>query len=246
MTFAFTCEYIGTNYCGFQRQKNGPSIQAELESALSKILCEPIKIVGSGRTDAGVHAVGQVCSFKTSDLSKVVNLEKIEFGVNGLLPMDIAIRELRVVNEGFNARFDARSKQYIYKCYVSRLRSPVLDNSGVLHLHKMPDVAAMQRAAEFLSGTHDFTSFSSIKTSIEEKVRTIKIDIVADENRVTFYFVGNGFLRNMVRILVGTLLEIGEGKRKPEDVVTILRAKDRKVAGQTAPAHGLWLQYVEY
>ena len=250
MTFRFTCEYDGTDFSGFQRQKNGPSIQAALEEAFSRVLNEPITIVGSGRTDAGVHAEGQVCSFKIAP--KFLNLDKVMFSVNSLLPPAIAIRDLRIAPEGFNARFSAKAKLYTYSCYLSKLPMPML-NRYSLQLYKPINLEEMKKAAKILSGRHDFSSFCSAKTDKESKVRDVMIAIYDTEHvsdrhpaEISIVLIGNGFLRNMVRIIVGTLIEVGEGKRSAESIKEVLAAKDRGVAGKTAPAHGLCLSKVGY
>ncbi|MCL2569927.1 MAG: tRNA pseudouridine(38-40) synthase TruA [Firmicutes bacterium] len=244
MTIRFVCEYNGTKYSGFQIQKNGNSIQAELESALSKCLIQDIKITGSGRTDAGVHARGQVCSFVLVEAGDL-DLFKLTGSVNAFLPEDIGVRDFMIVKDGFNARFDAKWKTYVYRCYVCKQRRPLLDDF-YLRLYKDLDIAVMKDVAKILCGTHDFSAFSCIHTDKSDKVRTIDIDIQFVDDRIYFKFGGNGFLRNMVRILVGTLIEVGEGKISPNEINDILQSGDRKRAGKTADAKGLTLESVEY
>jgi len=258
MTLKFLCEYDGTNYCGFQRQKNGPSIQQTIEDALSKYFKCEITLVTSGRTDAGVHAKGQTCSFRLDyekfnpkfDISNDQKyndiMRKIELGINSFLPSDIAIRSLEVVQDDFNARYHATSKTYIYKCYTSHVQSP-LRNRFMWQLYKMPCIKSMKDAAQFLIGEHDFSSFSSTHTDKEDKVRNILgLDILQSEDEISFVIKGTGFLRNMVRIIVGTLLDTGYKVIEIKDMQRILLSKDRSQAGKTAPAKGLCLKVVEY
>ncbi|MCL2755865.1 MAG: tRNA pseudouridine(38-40) synthase TruA [Firmicutes bacterium] len=245
MVFKFTCEYNGKNYQGFQRQNNGPSVQAVLEDALGRIFSQKIVIAASGRTDTGVHAMGQVCSFVV-DTDMVWDLYKLAGSVNAFLPDDVAVRDFEIMEDGFNARFSVKSKSYIYRCYVGQVQSPLRDGF-MLQLYKMPEVGFMQDAAKLLVGTHDFTSFSNVNTDKVDKVRTVtEFDVKLDGDEITFKISGNGFLRNMVRILVGTLLDVGYGKISVDDIKAIIDSKDREKAGQTVAAKGLYLMKVEY
>lgn len=283
MTFRFTCEYNGKNFCGFQRQKNGISIQQVLEEAFSKYFGQDIGITASGRTDSGVHAKGQVCSFQrdagpsncrsiarsgeenpryASHTMNNKGLFRVETAVNSWLPSEVCVRDLRIVDDSFNARFDVRAKTYVYRCFVSPHRSPLRDGT-MLQLYKKPDLGQIELAAKYLVGTHDFTAFSSASSDKENRVRTIHslevvtfgrdgaghlggVNVEGGINEISFVIRGNGFLRNMVRIIVGTLLEVGEGRRMPDDVRVVLESRDRTLAGKTAPAHGLCLESVEY
>ena len=230
------CEYVGTKYAGFQSQVGQRTIQNELEKAISRYFATPVKVVGSGRTDAGVHAMGQVisCLCPRED----VKIYQFLLGVNSYLPADIAVTAAEVLPK-FNARSDAKAKTYVYKCYISSVRHPSRDVDH-WQLYKPVDVKRIRAQAKLLEGTHDFTSFCA-ELRDKSPIRTIYSLDVQTPTPDTLYFVirGNGFLHNMVRILVGTLLE-------KHDVVSILNARDRRKAGKTAPAKGLTLASVEY
>jgi len=248
MVLKFKCEYDGMNYCGFQRQKNGLSVQQVLEETLTEIFSEKITLHASGRTDAGVHARSQVCSFKISLKSNFDDIELFNLArrVNSMLPPPIAVRDFEVAEDGFNARYAVVAKTYVYRCYVSKFRSPLRD-SYMLQIYEMPNVDAMRDAAKMLIGKHDFTSFCNVQTDKEDKVRTIhELEIKYDGDEIIFKICGNGFLRNMVRIIVGTLLDVGNGKILVSDVDKILKSKDRNMAGKTVDAKGLILWEVEY
>jgi len=252
MVYKFTCEYAGTNYCGFQRQRNGITIQEVIESALSRYFGKEIKLVGSGRTDAGVHARGQVCSFNTeSNARDSKSLYKLCAAVNSFLPPDISVRDFETdpMTDGakaFNARAHAKAKTYIYRCFVSPFRS-ALREQFYHKLYKQPNITQMQRAAAALTGTHDFTSFASADTDKTNKVRTIyNIAITQTDDEIAFRVRGDAFLKNMVRIIVGTLLAVGNNDIPADDIAKILAARDRNRAGVTAPAKGLCLESVEY
>jgi tRNA pseudouridine38-40 synthase len=236
--------YDGSGFSGYQVQPNKRTVQSEFESALAKMhKGETIRISGSGRTDAGVHAKAQVIHF---DSPLVIPEAKWEAALNALLPEDISVLAVEKANERFHARFDAQGKEYRYFLYLSTKRDPFRRNYAYQYPYSL-DIAAMKQASNYLLGTHDFSSFCSAKTEVEDKVRTIEtIDITAEDNLITFRFIGNGFLYNMVRILVGTLLEVGAEKRQPADILGILEKKDRIYAGKTAPAQGLYLWRVIY
>ena len=251
VTFRFTCEYIGTNFCGFQRQINGRAVQSELEAALSKYFKQPIRLVAAGRTDAGVHARGQVCSFSVEKLLERASEFKICSAINAFLPPDVSVRDFVVdpAIEGaksFNARAHAKAKTYIYRCYVSPHRKPTLDINHH-QLYTMPNIDDMRKAAGSLVGTHNFKSFCSEHTDKTNFDRTIfSLEVVENDGGFSFIIRGESFLRNMVRIIVGTLLEVGYGKITLAQFAKILTARDRKTAGPTAPAKGLTLESVEY
>ncbi|MGG1678304.1 tRNA pseudouridine(38-40) synthase TruA [Neobacillus sp. NRS-1170] len=236
--------YDGSGFSGYQVQPNKRTVQLELETVLAKIhKGVPVKVSGSGRTDAGVHAKGQVIHF---DSALQIPERKWEMALNSMLPSDISVLSVVKVDESFHARFDAAGKEYRYQLYLSSKRDPFQRNFAYLYPYAL-DVDAMKQASKYLLGSHDFTSFCAAKTEVVDKVRTIEtIDFVADRDLLVIRFVGNGFLYNMVRILVGTLLEVGAGERKPRDVADILAGKDRRLAGKTAPAHGLYLWEVFY
>ncbi|RFU61428.1 tRNA pseudouridine(38-40) synthase TruA [Peribacillus glennii] len=236
--------YDGTQFAGYQVQPEKRTVQLELEKALRKIhKGDEVRVSASGRTDAGVHAMGQVIHFDSSYSFPAENWEK---AMNALLPDDIAILRVEKVSQEFHARFHASGKEYRYMISLSKKRDPFRRNYAY-HFPFALDSKAIKDAIPFLLGTHDFTSFCSAKTEVEDKVRTIReIELVEDNGLLVFRFVGSGFLYNMVRILVGTLLEVGTGKKKPSDVAEILEKKDRSFAGKTAPGQGLYLWEVFY
>lgn len=236
--------YDGTGFFGYQVQPNKRTVQSVLEAVLAKMhKGNVVRVFASGRTDAGVHAKGQVIHFD-SPLS--IPAERWLPALNTQLPGDVVILSVEKVSSTFHARFDAAGKEYRYFLHLSSNRDPFMRN----YAYQFPyflDVEAMKEASQYLLGTYDFTSFCSAKTEIEDKVRTIQeINFLKDGEILTLQFAGNGFLYNMVRIIVGTLLEVGSGKRKPADMAEILEKKDRRLAGKTAPAHGLYLWKVFY
>jgi len=237
-------EYEGTAYHGWQRQANGMSIQQILEEKIGIIARERIKVVGSGRTDAGVHALNQVANFR---IESSIGEKNLLDGINSLLPRDIAIKSLVEVDEAFHARRDAKSKIYCYQVFNRSVR-PAVQRNYVWAVYPPLDIGGMRRAAGFLVGRHDFTSFCTVHTDVKDFVRTIvNMEIAPDESGVIRFLVeADGFLRYMVRTIVGTLVEVGKGKRTTESIAQILEAKDRNVAGMTAPAQGLFLQEVKY
>lgn len=242
----FKCKiaYDGTGFSGYQIQPNTRTVQSELERALERLhKGKKIKVYGSGRTDAGVHARGQVIHFD-SPLS--IPEEKWPVAVNSLLPDDITVREVEKVDSSFHARFDVKEKEYRYLVYTDRNRNPFKRNFAYHYPYPL-ELTAMKAASLHLLGTHDFTSFCSAKTEVEDKVRDLKtIEIIEENGILIFRFIGNGFLYNMVRILVGTLLQVGTGDIKVDSIPKILLDKDRALAGKTAPPQGLYLWKVHY
>ncbi|TLS35486.1 tRNA pseudouridine(38-40) synthase TruA [Pseudalkalibacillus caeni] len=239
-----TISYDGSGFSGYQVQPDQRTVQSELESALRKMhKGTPVKVTGSGRTDAGVHAAGQVIHFDTPYSIKEENWIK---ALNTMLPDDIVILKVEQVPEDFHARFDVKKKEYRYR--VLRTEKPnVFKRAFTYHYPYQLDVGAIEKAAAYILGEHDFSSFCSAKTEVNDKVRTIyEAEIIVEENELVFRFVGNGFLYNMVRILGGTFLEVGSGKRSADDLPAIIESKERSNAGKTAPAHGLYLWSVTY
>lgn len=236
--------YDGSGFSGYQVQPKKRTVQSVIEAVLTKMhKGSPVKISASGRTDAGVHAKGQVVHFD-SPLS--LPFEKWELALNSMLPEDISVLSVEEADSAFHARFDATGKEYRYYLNQSPKRDPFQRNYA-FHYPYLLNLEAMREASAYLLGTHDFSSFCSARTEVEDKVRTIEtIEILQDEKRVSFRFIGNGFLYNMVRILVGTLIEVGSGKRQPEEIVEILEKRDRRYAGKTAPGQGLYLWKVYY
>jgi len=241
-----TIAYDGTEYFGFQEQRGTglPTIQEVLENALSKMAGSYIQIYGAGRTDAGVHARGQVINF---DCSKwPVPTERMVLALNGVLPGDIVAVKARDVPPDFHARFSAKGKTYLYRVYNSNVPSP-FENRYSHFVPQSLDMEAMQKAASFLVGTHDFKTFQAANSPVKTTVRTIfKSTVWKEGNIINFSFTGDGFLYNMIRIIVGTLLEIGQGKRSPGTMQDIIDARDRTAAGPTVPGCGLFLERVYY
>lgn len=244
--FRYKCviAYDGSRFSGYQIQPEGRTVQGVLESTLQKIhKGEMIKVTGSGRTDAGVHAQGQVIHF---DSPLHIPVEKWPTVLNGVLPNDIAIKQVLKVDNDFHARFSVTQKEYRYKIYTGATRDP-FKQKFYYHYPYPLDIQEIKAASEYLLGTHDFTSFCSAKTEVVDKVRTIsEFSYMQEDDELIFTFIGNGFLYNMVRILVGTLLEIGNGKIAADQIPVILEAKNRASAGKTAPAEGLYLWKVYY
>ena len=242
-TFKLVLEYDGTNYHGWQVQPNLPTIQRALETAISRVAQHEVSVTAAGRTDAGVHALGQVAHFTTSAR---LSAEEWQRALNGLLPPDIAVQTVEEVPDTFHARFSAKSKFYRYRIFA-RVQRSALSRSKILHYPYPLDLDAMEVAARSLVGTHDFTSFQGSQTDNENPVCAVSkltVDRFGDE--VIFEVEGNRFLKQMVRAIVGTLLEVGRGKLQAGAVAGILAAKDRTKAGPTAPAHGLYLVKVDY
>ena len=236
-------EYDGTGLHGWQRQLNGTSVQQHLEEALAIILTHEVKVVGASRTDAGVHARGQVALFHTE---RTVPLHGIRRGTNSKLPPQIAIREATEVDEHFHPRFSARGKHYRYTMLTRPDRSPLLRDRS-WHVGEPLDLERMRAGAAHLIGEHDFAAFRSAHCSANTTVRNIRqIDIAATPDLVTIDLHGNAFLRNMVRIIAGTLAEVGAGERPPGQVAEILASLDRTRGGITAPPQGLELMAVQY
>lgn len=238
-------EYDGTNYCGWQVQENGPSIQAEIEKALFAVTGETISINGSGRTDAGVHARGQVASFNTESS---IPPEKFVYALNNKLPGEIVIKESSEVPLDFHARFSAIGKKYSYLILNSRFPSALLRNHAYhVNYCERLDIGKIKVAAEAFIGTYDFSGFMAAGSKVSNTVRTIHdVSIEQEEELIRFIFKGNGFLYNMIRIMTGTLLYAGIGKINPEDIKDIILSRDRERAGLTVPAQGLYLEEVYY
>ncbi|MBN2557936.1 MAG: tRNA pseudouridine(38-40) synthase TruA [Clostridia bacterium] len=236
-------EYDGTAYCGWQYQPNGPSIQQIMEDAVFRLTGEHTRLHGSGRTDAGVHALGQTANFHTES-----KIPPAVFGraLNQLLPGDISIISSCRVADEFHSRFDARGKHYRYLIFNRQERSPFFENRAYRY-GKEIDLSKMKAAALHFKGTHDFLGFMASGSDIEDTTRIIYgIDIGKDGDLIGIDITGSGFLYNMVRIISGTLLECGIGRREPSEIPDIILSGDRKAAGRTLPAHGLYLVRVIY
>lgn len=240
------CElmYDGSRFSGYQSQPRDRTVQQEIEKALWKVHKKtPVKTHASGRTDAGVHAMGQVLHF---DTPITMPAERWARALNGELPVDISVKQTEEVPETFHARYSSVGKEYRYRIY----RTPYRDPFRTVYAHHYPyplEVERMKDAAKYMLGEHDFTSFCSTKTDKENKVRTVHdISFIEQGDDLEIRFTGDGFLYNMVRIMVGTLIKAGNGRLEPADVALILAARDRNQAPQTAPAEGLYLWKVHY
>lgn len=243
MRYLITVEYCGRNYCGWQRQINAISVQEVLEEKLAVLLRHKVVLHASGRTDSKVHALGQAAHF---DTETVIPPQKLLCAVNSMLPDDIRVRDCRVVPDDFHAQYSAKRKTYLYKAYVDRISSPVKEG---LYARIIPplDVELMQKTAEKLIGEHDFRAFSSTGSTVKTTVRTVyRLQITRRGNEIEFEIEGNGFLYNMVRIIVGTLIFVGKGKIPPENVDRMLQTGDRKAGGKTFAPEGLYLKSVFY
>lgn len=257
MRYRAVISYYGANYVGWQRQLNGLSVQEVLEKALEKTFGAPTSATASGRTDAGVHALGQVVHF---DADTSIPTDKIPFAVNTHLPDDVSMLSCEIAPENFNARFSAKRKTYCYKIYVSKHRLPVLELDHE-HITYPLDLDKIEQAAKIIEGTHDFKCFEASGSVVKNTVRTVySVDVAtrhfdnatvrADgkffDGELSISVTGNGFLYNMVRIIAGTLVYVGIGKLTPQDVSRILESGDRKAAGKTLGAKGLTLMSVQY
>ena len=237
-----TIQYNGKNYCGWQKQNNSPGIQGTIEKAIFDITREEVKITGSGRTDAGVHALGQVANFKTNSQ---IPVDRIPNALNAKLPKDISIVKAEEVDEDFHSRYSAKKKTYRYQIYNSQYRSPIYADISYPVKYDL-DIDKMKKEAKSLIGTYDFKGFMSSGSSVIDTVRTIyNIEVSKSEDLIIIEIEGNGFLYNMVRIIAGTLVDICRG-RITEKMSTIIESKSRSMAGHTAPAHGLFLKKVDY
>lgn len=240
-----TISYDGTNFSGYQVQPGKRTVQLELEKVLTKMhKGNEIRVTASGRTDARVHALGQVIHFDTA-LS--IPNEGYKKALNTQLPGDIRVLEVEEVTQDFHARYGAKGKRYRYIWNCEEVQSPFRRNYSVETKGVKPDVTKMQKASKYIIGTHDFSCFCAANTSVVDKVRTVSfLDFEMHGEELHMIIEGNGFLYNMVRIIAGTLWEVGIGKRNPESLQEIISSKHRDNAGKTAPPHGLYLEKVYY
>ena len=238
-----TVAYDGTAYHGWQVQPNGVTIEGELNRVLKELTGEEIQVIGASRTDAGVHGL---CNIAVFDTESNIPGEKFSYALNQRLPEDIKVVDSCEVAEDFHPRHVSSKKTYEYKIYNAKFPDPT--KRLYSHFTYTPlNVEKMQEAATYLIGEHDFKSFCAPAAVVETTVRTMyKAEVIQDEEYIRIRVQGNGFLYNMVRIIAGTLMEVGSGKRQPEDIKTILEAKDRNAAGPTAPARGLMLINYEF
>lgn len=236
-------EYDGKGFNGWQKQPNKPNIQGEIESAIERITGEKVELYASGRTDAGVHAIAQTANFKTNSN---IPIEKLCLAINSQLKKSIVIKEATDVDENFHCRYNCKGKKYRYIINNS-INGSAIYRGLEYHMPVKLDVEKMKKAAKFFIGIHDFKAFKSSGTSSKSSIREIYTAEVIEENeRIKIELTGSGFLYNMVRIISGTLVEVGLGKIKPEEIKDIIESKDRTKAGKTLPAHGLYLVEVYY
>lgn len=244
-TFRLTLEYDGADFHGWQVQPGARrTVQGTLEHALARVVHERARVVGAGRTDAGVHAEGQVASVR---LATRLAPDALRRALDGVLPEDVTVRALSVERDDFHARHDATAKRYRYRLWNAPVRSP-LRRRRALCLQRPLDLAAMRAAAAELVGTHDFASFQAAGSSVRSTTRTLhRLDVEGEAGAgIDLVFEGSGFLRHMVRNVVGTLLQVANGRRDPAGMPALLAARDRRQAGPTAPAHPLTLVEVRY
>ena len=242
--YKFTIMYDGTRYFGWEHQPGVEmTIQGKLEKVLSAMTGGSVEVIGAGRTDAGVHARNMTAN---AHLTTALSEDQIRDYMNRYLPEDICIKDVRLCSDRFHSRYNALGKTYRYTCYIGDLK-PVFDRKYVYVLDRIPDLARMQEAASYLMGEHDFASFCGNPKMKKSTVRKVdQITISAKGSYLTLTFHGSGFLQYMVRILTGTLLEVGWGLRTPESMTALLEAKDRRQAGPTAPACGLCMLQSDY
>ena len=245
MRFKIDFSYDGSSFHGYQKQPGKRTVQSEIESLLSSIDESNVKLVAAGRTDKGVNALHQIAHF---DFHKEITAYKLKGALNGRLKGDIYINDVELVEDSFHARFSAIGKEYIYKLNMGEY-NPLERNLVYQHNEKL-DVVEMQRAMKYLEGTNNFKAFTKSDEEREDYVRTLSqtnlIRDMKDVNKITLVFVGTGFMRYMVRNMVGTLIEIGEGKRRSEEIIDIIKSEDRTNAGKTANPEGLYLKNVFY
>ncbi len=243
MRYKINLSFCGENFCGWQIQKSAPSVQATLQDALTLLLKSQISVVGAGRTDSGVNAINYIAHF---DSPTELGADDLCSKLNAILPRSIAVNSIVQVAAGFHARFDAKCRKYIY--HIHRCKDPFADRFSLLCTYPDLDMTAMNKAADYLTGTHDFSAFEKKggdnKTSIctVSEARWVK----DDEIHWTFHIAADRFLRNMVRAIVGTLIEVGRGRRKPEDIPDLLESKDRCLAGESVPGFALFLCEIDY
>ena len=238
-----TIEYDGKKFGGWQKQPTKLNVQGEIENAIKEITGEEVELNASGRTDSGVHSLGQVANFKTDSN---IEIEKIPYAINSKLKKSIVIKKAEEVDENFHARYSCKGKKYRYIINNSSQGTAIYRDLEY-HIPQKLDIEEMKKAIKYFEGEHDFKGFRASGTSSKNSVREIyKAEIKQEEDRVIIELTGNGFMYNMVRIIAGTLVDVGLGKIKEEEIPEIINSKDRKKAGKTLPAHGLYLVEVYY
>jgi len=250
MNILLTIAYDGTNYCGWQNQLNGVTVQQRLEEALAELYGRTVSVVGASRTDAGVHALGQRAMFNIDEKDIQIPINKLPYAVNNNLPEDISVNYAEIAIDNFHPIFSAKAKTYEYKLYISPFINPFLKNY-YCHIKHSLDLTAMKKAATYIIGEHNFAAFCASGSSTKTTVRTVFSLDIEDNNFhgvrvIAFRVRGNGFLYNMVRIIAGTLIYVGEGKINADKIPEIILSKEREKAGKTAPPQGLTLIKAEY
>jgi tRNA pseudouridine38-40 synthase len=244
MRYRLTLEYDGTPFVGWQRQDNGPSVQGALEAAIEKLSGERVAVTGAGRTDAGVHALGQVAHF---DLVKTFESGKVRDALNyHLRPDPVSVLDAAEVDDEFHARFSATARHYLFRI-LNRRSPPALDAGKVWHVSPRLEAEAMHAAAQFLVGQHDFTTFRAAECQAQSPVKTLdRLDVSQRGEEIHIEASARSFLHHQIRSFAGTLKLVGEGKRQPRDVKKALEARDRAACGPVAPPEGLYLIKVDY
>lgn len=236
-------EYDGTNYCGWQRQRNNSTVQQTIEEAINEITGEQVKLIGCSRTDSGVHAKMYVCNFSTNS---TIPPDKMGIVINHRLPEDIVILNSEEVDSSFHSRYCSKGKMYSYTI-LNRSERAAIGRNYAYQYSRNIDIEAMRKASVYFLGKHDFSAFKSTGSSVKDNIRTImQIKVENDGDYIKIYVAGDGFLYNMVRIIVGTLLLVGEKKISPQYIEEIIESKDRNKAGKVVPARGLCLEKVFY
>ena len=242
LRYRATVEYDGTDFLGFQYQARGRTVQGELEKAIEKVTQQKVRIVGAGRTDAGVHALGQVIAFNVMWRHSAQDLQR---ALNAVLPMDIALRDCRVVHFGFHPRYDALWRQYRYVVWNELVRSPLWQRYAY-HVPEPLDIVAMQRASQYLIGDHDFAAFGKAPQGSNTVRKVLQAEWIAEGKRLIFEITADAFLRHMVRRIVGALLQVGRGQRAPEEMALLMQGGAGWSTAPSAPAHGLCLVKIGY
>lgn len=243
MRFKLTIEYDGTEYHGWQVQPNGRTVQAVLEEAILRMRDERVRVTAAGRTDAGVHACGQVVSFS---LQRPIAPDVLQRGLNAWTPRDVSVRAAEVIADDFDPRRAARSRVYVYRIWNARWASPFWRHFA-WHVVRPLETAGMRMAAAQLTGEHDFSSFQAADCDATNPVRRVlRSELDRTDHLITYTIEATAFLRHMVRTIIGTLVEVGLGERSPDDLARLVAARDRTLAGPTAPARGLCLTEVKY
>ncbi len=243
-----TMAYDGTRYRGFQRQKEDLTVQAVLEQGLEKLYGKEVRVSAAGRTDSGVHARGQVINFKIPAELDKIPINNLSKALNSVLPTDVAIKKAAKVSLEFDSRKHAKKKTYRYYCYKSQYRDPIKRNYAYhLRNYRELNYEQMRDSCEYLLGRHDFTAFCASQSPVQNKIREVyELKMFDQDSELFFEITGDGFLYKMVRMIVGTILKIGEEKLKPEEIITIIDKKDKSLIGPTISPQGLFLERVYY